>query len=171
MTRRLEETFNLPPIPDDENENDQDEESFFQGPPSDIVEIEDAISISEKINSALAEVHGMESHDGEMDEIAREAMDSYQQLMRLGMDISDMAAGPVFSNASAMLKVALDAKDSKVNRKLKQIDMMLKKARLDQTDKNAAPAPTADESGETPDAYVYDRNEILKALVNKNKDK
>jgi hypothetical protein len=102
----------------------------------------------------------MESHDSEMDDIARQALDSYAQLMALGMNMTDMAAGPVFANAATMLKIALDAKDSKVTRKLKQVDLMLKKARLDK------------QNGVQDDGTAgtqLDRNELLKLINQKDK--
>jgi hypothetical protein len=70
-----------------------------------------------------------------------------------------MAAGPVFGSATQMLKVALDARDSKVNRKLKQVDMMIKKANLDHR-KDTAKGGDAQEI----QPNVYDRNELLKML-------
>lgn len=159
MTRRLEEEFNLPPMT---NFNDEpvDKETAI----ATVQSVEDALSISEKINSALAEVRGMEAHDGEMDDIAKEAIDSYQQLMTLGMNMTDMAAGPVFANAANMLKIALEAKDSKVTRKLKQIDLMLKKARLDQQTEKAS-----NNEAEEVSATVFDRNELLKLINQKDK--
>jgi hypothetical protein len=159
MTKRLEEEFNLPPL---EEALQSEAESAVEAK-TEIQTIEDAITISEKINSALSEVRGMDGHDKEMDDIAQQAIDSYQQLMSLGMNMSDMAAGPVFNNAAQMLKIALDAKDSKVTRKLKQVDLMLKKARLDQqTDKSAPEA-------EVVQASVLDRNELLKLINQKDK--
>lgn len=164
MTRKLEEEFNLPPI-DDFNDTENDfENASVEDVTTQLQTVEDAITISEKINSALAEVRGMEAHDSEMDEIAAQAVESYEQLMSLGMNMTDMAAGPVFSNAAAMLKIALEAKDSKTTRKLKQIDLMLKKANLDAREKKNAP------DDETVDAQttVLDRNEILR-ILNSNK--
>jgi hypothetical protein len=79
--------------------------------------------------------------------------------MSLGMNLTDMAAGPVFGSATQMLKVALDARDSKVNRKLKQVDMMIKKANLDHR-KDTAKGGDAQEV----QPNVYDRNELLKML-------
>ena len=152
MTRKLEEEFNLPHM-DEQAEPVTKEEAQMQ-----IQTVEDALSVSEKINMALAEVRGMEAHDSEMDEIAQQAVESYEQLMSLGMNMTDMAAGPVFNNAANMLKIALEAKDSKTTRKLKQIDLMLKKARLDQ------------QSGKVEDSgniTALDRNELLKMLNNK----
>ena len=156
MTRKLEEEFNLPPmdeVADFENASVEDVQNHLQT-------VEDALTVSEKINNALAEVRGMEVHDSEMDDIAVQAVESYEQLMSLGMNMTDMAAGPVFSNAAAMLKIALEAKDSKVSRKLKQIDLMIKKANLD------ARTAKADDSVEAT-ATVLDRNELLKMLGDK----
>jgi len=111
----------------------------------------------------LAEVRGMEEHDGEMDEIAQKALDNFDQLMSLGMNLTDMAAGPVFSSATQMLKVALEARDSKVSRKLKQVDMMIKKANLDHR-KDTAKGGDAQQV----QPNVYDRNELLKMLGGDN---
>ncbi len=158
MTKRLEEEFNLPPL----DEALASASSPVDEPSTEIQTLEDAISISEKINSALSEVRGMDGHDKEMDDIAQQAIDSYQQLMSLGMNMSDMAAGSVFNNAAQMLKIALEAKDSKVSRKLKQVDLMLKKARLDQQTAKEDPH-------EEVQAQVLDRNELLKLINQKDK--
>ena len=161
MTKRLEEEFNLPSLEEvtGKSMTYADKETAI----ATVQSVEDALSISEKINNALAEVRGMEAHDGEMDEIAKEAIDSYTQLMSLGMNMTDMAAGPVFANAANMLKIALEARDSKVTRKLKQIDLMLKKARLDQQTSKADP------EAEEVSATVFDRNELLKLINQKDK--
>lgn len=163
MTKKLEEEFDLPSMfatdeADDPEPADNQEEAV-----TDIASIEHALTISEKINGALAEVRGMEAHDSEMDEIAQQAVDSYEQLMMLGMNMTDMAAGQVFNNAANMLKIALEAKDSKVNRKLKQIDLMLKKARLDQQEKKNEPDVAEAQ------ATMFDRNELLK-MISGSKD-
>ena len=116
--------------------------------------------VSEKIDMAFKEVKGLEDHEVEMNDIAKEAIDSYKQLMSLGMNVSDMAAGKVFAEASNMLKIALDASDSKTKAKLQQVDLMIKKARLDNNTGRSGDT-TADGS------IVYDRNELLK-IMNKN---
>jgi fructose-1,6-bisphosphatase/inositol monophosphatase family enzyme len=160
MTRKLEEEFNLPPLEEALGATVETTEQ----PLTTIDEVQEAISISEKIDNALAEVRGMEVHDSEMDAIALEAMNSYTQLMSLGMNMSDMAAGQVFNNAANMLKIALEAKDSKVSRKLKQVDLMLKKARVDQTAKKIG-----DTEAEEISSNTFDRNELLKMLGKSDK--
>jgi len=163
MTKRLEDEFNLPSLEealaqqcDDETAHTESQQALTE-----VDEIQHALSVSEKIDAALSHVAGMEGHDSEMDDIAAKAIDSYEDLMRLGMNMSDMAAGPVFSNAASMLKIALDARDSKVTRKLKQVDLMLKKARLDQQLKK-----NTDEV-EDVQSTVFDRNELLR-MINSN---
>lgn len=159
MTKKLEECLNLAPLEELIEKPQLTEEEVYP-----LQSVEDALTISEKINTALAEVRGMESHDREMDEIALEAMESYKQLMALGHNMTDMASGQVFNSAVAMLKVALDAKDSKVSRKLKQVDLMLKKARLDQQEQAREPDVSVQEN-----SGMFDRNELLKIVSQHHK--
>ena len=80
------------------------------------------------------------------------------------MNISDMAAGTVFTSATQMLKVALDARDSKVSRKLKQVDMMLKKANLDHRIESKKPESDGNEENH----QQFDRNELLEMFTKNN---
>lgn len=157
MTRKLTEVFDLPDLED----LDTDLPAEFQPEPeASQEELEEAISNSDKINKALREVRGMNDHEAEMDEIAHQAMESFKQLMDLGHNVTDMAAAHVFTSATQMLKVALDAKDSKVNRKLKQIDLMMKKENLDL---RKAKQAESDDEGFT-EARVLDRNELMRIM-------
>ena len=165
MTKRLEEEFNLPPMHGSDEDEPHIDEELELDTQQQIAEVQDALTISDKINGALAEVRGMEAHDSEMDDIAAQAVSSYEELMSLGMNMTDMAAGPVFSNAAQMLKIALEAKDSKTTRKLKQIDLMLKKANLDARERKNAPA---EEDATDVSARPLDRNELLKILNDKD---
>ena len=115
-----------------------------------------------EIQKNLKEVisFSLETHETEMDDIGKKAIDSYEQLMNLGMNVSDMAAGKVFAEASNMLKIALEASDAKTKAKLQQVDLMIKKARLDKQTGN---------SEETVTANVFDRNELLKIINQSDK--
>ena len=152
MTKKLEEEFNLPPI-----EEVTKTEPTIVETEAEIEETQNALSVSEKINAAFKEIKGLEDHEGEMNDIAKMAVESYEQLMQLGMNVSDMAAGKVFAEASNMLKIALDASDAKTKAKLQQIDLMLKKARIDKfSDKG--------NNEEAVQATVFDRNDLLKII-------
>ena len=157
MTKKLEEEFNLRSLSELEDDHEEVEEEYM---PSTITEVTEALTLSEKIEGALNAIKGIDTHDSDMDDIALKAIESYQNLMDLGLNVSDRDAGPIFDNAAKMLKTALEAKDSKVNTKLKQIDLMIKKARLDQQ------VSKGKDEDDDPKGGVFDRNELLK-LINK----
>ena len=158
MTKKLEEEFNLPPI---EEVTDTENVPTVAETQEVIEETQGALSVSEKINLAFKEIKGLEDHEVEMNDIAKKAINSYEQLMSLGMNVSDMAAGKVFAEASNMLKIALDASDAKTKAKLQQIDLMLKKARIDKFDNKGTET-------EAVQATVFDRNDLLKIIKGEN---
>lgn len=155
MTKKLEEEFNLPPM-----EEALASEKVPQETKQEIEIVNNGLTVAEKINDAFKEIRGLGEHETEMDDISTKALDSYAQLMQLGMNVSDMAAGKIFAEASNMLKIALEAKDTKTKAKLQQLDLMLKKARLDKT-KNQNDA--SDDGSGNP-TQIYDRNELLKIM-------
>ena len=169
MTKKLEEEFNLPPIadtyesiPESESQKEINNQQVTEFETIDVEDIQTALTTAEKIDNALQNVKGLEDHNVEMDDIARQATDSFQQLMNLGMNVGDREAGSIFDSAAKMLKTALEAKDSKINSKLKQIDMMIKKARLDSN------AGNYDDG--SPATATMDRNELLKIINTKVDD-
>lgn len=155
MTKKLEEEFNLPSM---EEALEEEKVPTIAATKAEIQVVNNGLTIAEKINDAFKEIKGLGDHETEMDDVANKALDSYAQLMSLGMNVSDMAAGKIFAEASNMLKIALEAKDTKTKAKLQQLDLMMKKARLDKT-KNQNDG--YDDTGPT---QVYDRNELLKIM-------
>jgi hypothetical protein len=59
-----------------------------------------------------------------------------------------------------MLKTALDAKNSKADKKLKMIELQLKRVRSEQLDFELGAGPAKNASG-----GEFDRNELLKYIV------
>ena len=154
MTRKLEEEFNLPPIEDVLPVEKKEESKEITE-----VEIKEALTNAEKIDSALPRVKDLETHDKEMEDIAQKAIDSYDELMNLGMNVQDAHAGRLFETASKMLQIAMDSKNAKVDKKLKMIDLQIRKMRLDQNE-------GVEQSNE---GSVMDRNHILQILNKKDK--
>ena len=153
MNTNLEKVFNLAPIPND-IPKDNSSPIKVDKIVSDIVELD-------KIDAALTQVTGLDSSDSELDDIAATAMQSYEKLMELGYNVEMRFAADIFSAASGLLGHALTAKQNKVERRLKQIDLQLKKMKLDQNKpQNSEPAP---EKG-----ALLDRNELLQQLLQKN---
>jgi hypothetical protein len=151
MTRKLEQLFDLPPT---ETEVD----TAIPTLPSNratIVALDQAI---DKIDSALPAVRGLDATDTEMDELAVLATASYRDLMDLGMQVDSRFASEIFSVASNMLGHAITAKTAKLDKKLKMIDLQLKKARLDQSQ----PEEKAPQQGQ---GHVLSRNELLDRIL------
>ena len=128
----------------------------------------DALSNLEKIETALPQVRGLEAADTEMDELANMATSSYKDLMDLGMQVDSRFSSEIFGVASNLLGHAITAKTAKLNKKLKMIDLQLKKAALDQRQ-----AAKSEEIENTPlgEGKSLDRNELLRVLTSKNETK
>lgn len=121
----------------------------------------------EKIENALPLVRGLESSDTEMDELASLAIESYKDLQNLGMQVESRFCGEILGVASAMLSHAITARTAKINKKLKTIELQLKKASLDQklASKNEEIEATPLGEGQS-----FDRNALLKIIASKNSD-
>ena len=160
MTKKLEELFNV-------NNDEQEEES------QEVVELPeinetlgDNLALADKIDQSLPLVKGLQTNDKEMDELAVTAKETFDNLMDLGMNMEARYSGRIFEVASQMLGHALTAKNAKIEKKLKMIELQLKKARLDQQAEKAE----SDSDTETGDGMVLDRNELIASILKGNKD-
>ena len=156
MTRKLEDLFDLPSSVEIETKDDTPtiEEARTQ-----LAAIDIAI---DKIDTALPAVRDLDASDTEMDELADLAKDSYKDLMDLGMQVDSRFASEIFNVAGTMLGHAITAKTAKMNKKLKVIDLQLKKMRLDQQTPEEQQIATAQ-------GQVLNRNDLLERLL-KGKD-
>ena len=164
MTKKLEELFELPQVDDKLNEE------IIEGAEIEII-TQEAYSTLEKIENALPQIRGLEASDTEMDELASMATGSYKDLMDLGMQVDSRFASEIFNSASSMLGHAITAKTAKINKKLKMLDLQLKKASLDHKINEKVKEIDAIPSGE---GSLLDRNELLKSILaskNQNNDK
>ena len=162
MTKKLSELFNLPEnLPEDatpeqaQQQIQQHQETF--------AEIDSAI---DKIDSALPGVKGLEASDQELDELADLAKEKFEDLMDLGMAMEARFSGTVFQTAGTLLGHAITAKQAKLDKKLRMVDLQLKKMRLDQQSKQAGTVlPNAIEGEGT----VIDRNSLLAEILKQQK--
>jgi len=120
------------------------------------------ISEFDKIASALPQVKGLgDISDKEFDELAQRATDAFDDLMDLGMNVEARYSGRVFEVAGTMLKNAIDAKAAKIDKKLKMVELQLKKQKLDQDVKTD---DTTDITGNG--VIITDRNSLIEKLKN-----
>lgn len=156
MTKKLEELFELA--------GNKDEHEDVQLPPETQEITETALNNLTKIEQALPQVRGLEAADHEMDELAGLAQSSYKDLIDLGMQVDSRYSSEIFAVASNMLGHAITAKTAKVHKKLKMIELQLKKAALDQKSASKSEEIEATPLGE---GKSIDRNELLKILTSK----
>lgn len=161
MTKKLEEILNLPPLEDDDDFNNVPEKTKEEIL-AESATITNALSVSEKIDASLTTVTGLLEHDSEMDEIAQKALESYQEICSLSMNVADIHVSKLYEVASNMLRTAMEARDAKVRKKLRIIDLQIKKLRLDKI-------KMKDEEEQTANQVEFDRNELLKHLID-NRD-
>lgn len=161
MTKKLEELFDIA---------SQEDNPLAEPIPGVAQETtQEAINNLEKIENALPQVRGLEASDQELDELAELAINSFKDLQDLGMQVDSRFASDIFSAAGNMLGHAITAKTAKLNKKLKMIDLQLKKAQLDEKStrqvKEVGNIPLGDGEGKS-----LDRNELLRVLTSKNSD-
>lgn len=167
MTKKLEDLLNLPDSKEIIKEAEKKEKEQQQYEIEEQAKTFRDIEEFDKINSALPTVKGLgEMADKELNEVADKAMSAYEDLMDLGMNVEARYSGRIFEVAGNMLKTNLDAKVAKLDKKLKMVDLQLKKEKLD-NDSNTTPEGMTEGEG----YVVTDRNSLLERLKGMNKDK
>jgi hypothetical protein len=160
--RKLEELFDLPP--DGSNLSNDIPLPTTQ---ETLINLDNAI---DKIEAALPQVRGLELADQELDELSSLAVTGYKDLTDLGMQVDSRFASEIFSVASNMLGHAITAKTAKLDKKLKMIDLQMKKMRLDQQqaamDAKAEPEEGSVQQGT---GMVLSRNDLLQRIIDGNK--
>jgi hypothetical protein len=154
MTRRLEELFDFPPS----NAAQDDEPVSIPVTQIALKEINETI---DKIDAALPTVRDLETGDRELDDLANKAQETFDDLMDLGMQVDSRYSAELFAVASTMLGHALTAKTAKLNKKLKMVDLQLKKLKMDQDAARNVP----ESAMETAQGQVLSRNDLLERLI------
>lgn len=172
MTRKLEEELGLPPI-EDVKIPDEFEETLptVEESQQEIEVTKGKMDIADRVDSALPVVEGLEQLDREMDDYARRAMDTFEDLCDLGKNVEDRHAAPIFDSASKMLTAALTAKQAKMDKKLKMVELQMRKAKLDLDEKKLEHKIGSDEPEEITGEFIGDRASMLDSIMEKMKEK
>lgn len=160
MTKKLESLLNLP---------DKDEAELIpptkEKTPPPVINLQEKLEEFDKISAALPKVKGLgDVSDDELDSLAKKAEDAFDDLMDLGMNVEAKYGSRMFEVASTMLKTAVDAKSAKIDKKLKMVELQLKKLAIDKKNTNADEDPV-----EGKGYIISDRNSILAKLKNVDK--
>jgi hypothetical protein len=151
MTRKLEELFDLPPSGAELETTEPDTVPATQ------IQLKEIDATIDKIDAALPAVKGLDASDAEMDDIAAKAQETFDNLMDLGFNVDSRYASEIFAVAGTMLGHALTAKTAKLNKKLKMVELQMKKAKLDRDVQGDEPTQTAH-------GQVLSRNDLLEMI-------
>ena len=156
MTRKLEELFDFPPS--GTKSEPTESTATAEQTRSQLAQIDATI---DKIDAALPTVRDLETGDRELDDLASKAQETFDDLMNLGMQVDSRYASEIFAVAGTMLGHALTAKTAKLNKKLKMVDLQLKKMKMDQDQASKG----GDQAVETAHGQVLSRNDLLERLM------
>lgn len=158
MTKKLETLFNL------DSEIPAEKPAKPKPVHQEIQSIDQSYQAVNKITKDLPQVKELEElDDSELDNLASKAEQAYDDLMTLGMNVEVRYSSRIFEVAGTMLRNAIDAKTAKIDKKLKSIDLQLKKYKIDKD--------SPEDSNDVLQGHGYiisDRNELLKKLGQKS---
>ena len=152
MTKKLEQILDI-----------QTDKVAVEAPPvidtKPILSLEEKLEEFDKISAALPRVKGLgDMADSELDALATKAEQAYDDLMDLGMQVEPRYSARMFEVAGTMLTAAIQAKTNKIDKKLKMVDLQLKKYGIDK--KNSEKGEEVEGEG----FILTDRNSILAKL-------
>ena len=160
MTKKLEELFNLA------------ESEPIKAAESPVVEthvheevksLDQSYQAVQEITRGLPQIKELDDlGDAELDSLAKKAEAAYDDLMDLGMNVEVRYSGRIFEVAASMMGNAINAKNAKIEKRLKAVDLQLKKLKID-NDSGADPNDVINGQG----YVITDRNELLKKLGQK----
>ena len=158
MTKKLEELFQFDQLESNSDQPETTTTTTVEETRNAMVAIDATI---DKIDAALPGVRGLDASDQEMDDLAAKAQETFDNLMDLGFNVDSRYSSEIFAVASNMLGHAITAKTTKLNKKLKMVDLQLKKLKMDQDKLRNAP----EEAMETAHGQVLSRNDLLERLI------
>ncbi len=125
MTKKLEEIFDLPTTSEVISEDDVKNA------------LDTAKDIKQQLPTILDDVD-MDKHDVVMDDYADDAYQHARDIVDLGMSSEPRHSADLFQAAANMMKVALDSKNSKVDKRLRMYELELKKKKLELDERRLA---------------------------------
>lgn len=154
MTKKLEQLLNLPT-----EDSELISPKTVEVPPA-VINLQERLEEFDKISSALPKVEGLGAmSDDELDKLSNKAEQAFDDLMDLGMNVEAKYGSRMFEVAGTMLKTAVDAKSAKIDKKLKMVELQLKKLAIDKKTSG-----NVEDAVEGKGFIVTDRNSLLEKL-------
>ena len=163
MTKKLEEVFGFPPSVSEIDTSLTQEVEVPESVKNELATAQATIDMANRVDLALPVVTDMAGAERELDSLARTAQEQSERLMDLGFNVDDRNAGKIFEVAAQLLKTAVDAKTAKIDKKLRMVELQLRKARLDSDKKSGNNTENIIEAN---DVVTANRNDLVKSILN-----
>lgn len=163
MTKKLEEVFGFPPSVSETDTSLTTENEVPESIRDELTTAQATIDMANRVDLALPVVTDMVNAERELDSLARTAQEQSERLMDLGFNVDDRNAGKIFEVAAQLLKTAVDAKAAKIDKKLRMVELQLRKARLDNDKKSSSDSSNTFDAS---DVVTANRNDLVKAILN-----
>lgn len=158
MTKKLEEIFNL-----EQAEKEAAKSAPKKLNPDAINSLDESYQAVADLTRDLPAIKELEDMDIQaLDNLATKAEEAYENLMDLAMNVEVRYSSRIAEVASSMMKNAIDAKSAKIDKRLKAVDLQLRKYKIDK-DNNEDPNMLNGQG-----YVITDRNELLKKLTGKS---
>lgn len=162
MTKKLESLFDLSPMPDPFDVEDELEEDIDEYTPEKLTNHKKVTEVIDKIvPDKLPKIQELLTlNEKDLDRLSAKSEKAYMELMDLGMNVDVRYSSRLFEIAASMMKNAIDAKTAKIDSKLKSIDLQLKKLKIDKDSYDDSDGMISGEG-----FVITDRNELLNHLL------
>lgn len=150
MNTHLEKTFNL--------------DSFSADDIPDLqMELADSKTIEARVRELATVSETMDEaatvHETEMDDLYDDAHRAFKDIFDYGMSSDPKHAANIFGAAAMMLKLAVNTKNAKIDRRIRAIETKLKERKLDLDEKRSAPDTSTPTTG-----VVMSREDLIKMM-------
>lgn len=166
MSKKLEEVFGMKSLDEDIPTVTNQETGL------DISAMKQTLETADKIDMALPAITDLHTLDTEMDAYAEKAMSAFTDLMDLGYNVPDKNAADIFDVAGKMMSNAITAKTAKLDKKLKMVELQMRKKKLDLEEKKTNFQISKMSSEKQEDsidgtAEEFDRNSLIEEVLSK----
>jgi hypothetical protein len=116
------------------------------------------------VNGDLVDSRREIDHDTSTESIYKEAMQHAKDLMDLGYNVDTRSAGRIFETAGNMLRLALDAKNSKRDAHLKLAKVQIDQRKIALAERMAKGPQDGDGAIDSESVIIEDRNDLIKRM-------
>lgn len=168
MTKAIEDELGLPRLEDALKELGESSEEMSTVPEEVNDQVEQMANALQHVSPSKLpsrDLHGVDEHEAEANDIYEQAMRAHKDLLDLGFNIEPKNAGAnAFMPSAKMLEIALKASQSKAVKKMERIRMIMEKERHDHELRNNQEEGVIDGDTSAGGSIIANRNDLMEKI-------